>query len=163
MNQIKNILTLLSLLFLAACGSGGETTTSSQQPPAASSVNLTVVLQGSATASVKGIQATITIPAGVVLRADGTGKIMSDVITKLVNTPSGTIEGIYSAAVVGTPATATFFFITSGNFIAGDILNVNADISSGTTAPTAAAFTLSGIRLVDADGIDVIGPSLILR
>ena len=97
------------------------------------------------------------------LRADGTGKINSDVITKLVNTLSGAIEGTYSAAVVGTPATVTFFFITSGNFIAGDILNVNADLSSGTAAPAASAFTLSGIRLVDADGIVVTGPSLTLR
>jgi hypothetical protein len=124
---------------------------------------LTVVLQGSSVASVKGIQATITIPADVLLRADTKGGLLSGVLLAAANAPSGIIEGKYTAAANGNSATVTLGFITSGNMVAGDLLTLAADLSSDVSEPPASAFTLSAVKLIDADGKAVSGVSLVLQ
>lgn len=135
----------------------------SLQTVGATSMKLTVVLQGAAAASVKGIQTTITLPAGVVLRTEATGEVMSGDITQAANTPTGTIIGKYTVAANGAPASVTIGFPTTGNLTAGDVLILNADLLPGVSAPTAAAFIFSGSKLVDADGNSVGGASLALR
>lgn len=159
MNTIKHILLITFTFLLAACGGGDGAA-----PPAAeTSMKLTVVLEGSNAASVKGISGTITLPSGVVLRADNTGKLLSGVMTTATGTPSGNMDGKYTAALGSTPATITVAFITSGNLTAGDFVTLTADLEPGTSVPAATAFTINSSKLVDADGVVVSGASLVLR
>jgi hypothetical protein len=130
--------------------------TALQNITASTTMKLTVVLQGSAAASVKGMQATITLPSGVVLRADASGETASGVITAV---QSGNIASKYTAAA----STVTLGFITSASMVAGDLLTLTADISAGVSAPAAAAFTLSASKLIDADGKAVSEASLAIK
>jgi hypothetical protein len=122
-------------------------------------LKLTVVLQGSSAASVKGIQASITLPADVVLRADASGGILDGVLTAATTAPANMIEGKYASATT----TVTFGFITSGSMAAGNVLILATDVKAGVSAPAAAAFALGTSRFVDADGKDVSGASLVLQ
>ena len=134
----------------------------SLQSIGATSMKLTVVLQGSGSASVKGIQGTITLPSGVTMKADATGKLLSGVMTPATGTPSGSLDGKYSAAN-GTPATVTFGYITSGNLTAGNFIILTADVSPGTSVPAVSAFVISSSKLVNTDGVAVSEASLALR
>jgi hypothetical protein len=125
----------------------------------ATSMKLTLVLQGSGAASVRGIQATITLPTGVVLRADANGATSSGVVTAAASAPSGYIESKYTAA----SATVTLGFITDKSMVAGELLTLTADLSAGVSASAAVAFTLSAVKLIDADGKVVSGASLLLQ
>ncbi len=165
MNIIKHILTITFIFLLAGCGGGdgGYVATPPVAPPtAATSMKLTVVLEGNA-ASVKGISATITLPSGIALNADAAGKVLSGVLTPATGTPSGSMDGKYTAASGSTPATVTVAFITSDNLAAGDFVILTADLEPGTSAPAITAFVISNSKLVDADGVVVSGASLALR
>jgi len=124
------------------------------------SMKLTVALNGSDVASVKGIQTIITLPAGVLLRSDATGKLLTGVITTMGSASSGYPEGKFTSAA----NTLTLGLITAGNLTAGDIITINLDLASGTTtAPAASAFTIGTSNLVDNNGLVVSGASLSLR
>lgn len=125
------------------------------------SMKMTIALQGSAAASVKGIQGTITLPSGVMLRTDAAGKILSGVMT-MVSTASGFIEAKYTVTASNAPATVTLAFITTGNVMAGDILVFYFDLMPGVSAPATTAFTISNSKLLDADGTSVSGVSLVM-
>jgi hypothetical protein len=135
----------------------------SLQTVGSTTMKLNVVLQGSAAASVKGIQATINFPAGAVLKADATGKLLSGVMTPATGTPSVNIEGKYTAVSGAAPATVTVAFVTSNNLTAGDFVTLTVDLSPSTSVPAASAFIISSSKLVDADGVVVSGASLALR
>lgn len=150
MKNINFILLTISILFLSACGGGGGPGQS-----AGSVINGAIVLQGSAATTVKGIELTISIPAGVSLRADAMGELLSGVITLAAGVPSGTQVGKYLPAANGVLATVTLAYATAGNLTAGDILLVNADLSASATIPTAAGFTIIKSKLTDADGVPI--------
>lgn len=135
----------------------------SLQAVGATTMKLTMALQGNAAASVKGAQGTIVLPNGVTLRAATTGRVLNGVIVPLAGTPSGIMEGKYTAAALGNAATVTIGFVTSGNITAGDLLVVEVDLPPGVAAPAAGTFALSGSSLVDADGNSVSGASLSLH
>ena len=135
----------------------------SLQAVGATTMKLTVVLQGGAAASVKGIQTTLTLPAGVLLRTDSSGAVMNGVLTQASAVAPGLLEEKYTAAANGVPAKVTLGFIASGSVTAGDVINLNTDLSPGVSTPAAAAFTFVGSKLVDADGPSVSGTSLAIR
>lgn len=167
MYYVKQVLTITALFLLAACGGGGgsgsgTTLSGVQSASDTATVTLTVVLQGVSASTVKGIQGTITLPSGVVLRTDAAGNMAGGVMTT-TGTAAGLIEGKYTAATGAAPATVTIGFVTSGNLAAGDIVTLSANLSPGVSAPAVSAYTISGIKLVDAGGNNVSGASLALR
>lgn len=133
------------------------------QSVGATTMKLIIVLQGSAAASVKGIQATIKLPAGVTLRAELAGGVLNGVITPAANSPSGIIDGKYYAVSIDSQTTLTLGYGTSGNLTAGDILILNADLLPGFAAPASSAFTFSSSKLIDFTGNVVNEASLTLR
>lgn len=126
-------------------------------------MKLTLVLQGSAAAAVKGIEAKLSLPAGVTVRADVTGVVLGDVLLPTANSPSGPILGNYSAASSASAATVTIVFPSTGSFAAGDVLILKVDLAPGLAAPTATAFTFRSSKLSDADGVSMSGVTLKLR
>lgn len=120
------------------------------------------LLQVGAT-SVKAIQATITLPTGVELRADATGKPLYGVIAATGSAASGMTNGKYTPATATAPATLTLGLMTTVSLAAGDIITIKADLASGSAAPAANAFTLGASKLVDTNGNIVSGASLDIR
>lgn len=166
MNNIKRILTVVSLLLLAACGSGGggeggETNGGDIQ--AAAPTAFTVVLQGEGAASVKGFQASITLPAGVALSADAAGRVASGVLTAATGAPSGYLAGKYTAAVAGLPATLELSYATLGDFAAGDVMVVDVLLAAEVFLPPASAYDVTSSKLVDDAGNPVAAASLSIR
>jgi hypothetical protein len=125
----------------------------------ATSMKLTLSLQGSNAASVKAIQAVITLPAGVTLRAGADGAPLAGVLAGLGGAASAPLLAKYTKAIASSPATLTIGFITTGNLIAGDILTINTDLAAGTSAPAAAAFAITS-KLIDFASKEVVGASL---
>jgi hypothetical protein len=130
---------------------------------AATTMKLIIALQGTGAASVKAIQATITLPAGVVMRADITGKPLAGVLASSGSAASGQLEGKYTPATATAPAMFTVGLITTGSLAAGDVLSITADLTSGTIAPVASSFTVVDNKLVDSYGSIVSGALLALR
>ncbi len=123
-------------------------------------VKLVLALQGN---NVNGIDVTITLPAGVVLKTDSVGRPLVGVLTGTGSGATALIAGKYTAANGSKSATLTLGIIASSSLIAGDIVNITADLASGTPAPPATAFTLSGSKLVSSTGNVVTGASLTLK
>ena len=157
--MVKQILTIITIILFAGCGSGDDTTNDNQSTK---TVKLTIALQGNEAASVKGIQTTITLPTGVQLNAATNGELPNGAIPPSTGTPPGTLAGKYTAAANGAPATVTIAFITTGTMTAGDLVTLTADLPAGVSVPTAGEFTISS-RFVGADGKKVDGASLVLR
>lgn len=159
--NIRRIVTIVSLVLLSACGGGGG---GGDDTVAPNTVNyLTVVLEGSEAASVKGIQATITLPTGVAFNTDAANKSKL-LITPAANVPAGYIDGIYTAATPSAPATASLVYLTTGSLTAGDLVSLKLDVSPGVAVPAASAFLLSNVKLVTGvTGSTVSGASLTLR
>jgi len=134
----------------------------SLQNVGSTSIKLTVVLQGIA-ASVNGVQATITLPAGVSLSADSSGKPLTDTIKTTGSAVNGYLDSKYTPAAGAAPGLLTLGLITSKNLVAGDIIIINANLSAGGTAPAASAFALSATHLVDNNGNIVSGASLAIK
>jgi hypothetical protein len=149
--------------------STSDTTTLLQQLTSSSTPNyamkLTVALQGAGATSVKAIQTTVTLPAGVVLRADATGAPFDGVLMTTGSALSGILIGKYTPATATTLATLTLGLITTGNLAAGDIIVINADLVSGSSVPTAGSFTMSAGTLTDTNGnnVDADAASLTIR
>ena len=129
----------------------------------AASIKLTIALQGVGVTSVKALQATITLPAGVVIRTESNGKPLTGVFATAGSATSGLLDGKYTPATVTAPATLTIGFITTGTLSSGDVITINADLAAGTTAPGVSAFTVSSSRLIDGDSNTVSGVVLALR
>ena len=187
MNHITRILTVISFVFLVACGGGGGggdggaaavTPVTPETPvtpvtdpgagaaivaPSSSTAVITFVLQGTGAAAVKGIQASIALPAGVSVAADASGVVVAGVVTPRASAPSGYLNGKYAVAANGVAASLVINFATLGHFSAGDALAVNVDLAPGVTAPPASAYTLNSSKLVDAYGNTIDSASLSLR
>ena len=136
----------------------------SLQTVGSTSAKLTIALQGAAASSVKGIQANIMFPFGVVLRADPAGAPLADVLSATGSAAgSGYLNGKYTPPGFA-PASLNLGFMTTGNLAAGDIITINADLASGTTTvPLTSAFIISGVKLLDSNGNAVSGVSLSIR
>ncbi len=151
MNITKYILTITYLIFLAACG-GGSDSTGTVATVAKTTMNLTVVLNGSNASQVKGIQATITLPDGVIVKAGSDGQITDGVIIPSNTTPDGLIVGKCIAA----EKKVSIVFETTKDMVAGDLATITLDLNAGTTAPAATAFEIISSKLVGGSEVDVV-------
>ena len=125
---------------------------------------LILALQGSGAGDVQAIQATITFPAGVVLRADAAGLPMAGVLTATGTSANAFITGKFTAATAGIPASLTLGLVTTNKLGAGDVIAINTILASGiTVAPAASAFTISASKLSDTTGNSVGTASLLLK
>ncbi|KAB0671459.1 hypothetical protein F6V30_02445 [Oryzomonas sagensis] len=125
-------------------------------------MTLTLALSGTNVASVKAIQTTINLPTGIKVRAHAitSGEPLDGVLTPLAGSTSSLLNGSYTSTT--TPATLKLNFATAGtgNLVAGDIIRVVFDVTQGTVAPLASAFSLTNTVLVDANTADVTGVTL---
>lgn len=126
-------------------------------------MKLTIALQGSGASNVKGLQAIATLPAGLLLRADPSGKPLSGVLAATGSAASALLDGKYTPAAATAPATLSLGLITTGNLAAGDIIVITCDLAAGSTAPAAGAVSFGNSKLIDNSGNIVNGASLVIR
>lgn len=140
-----------------------EITGSSLQTIGSTARKMTLALQGTSAASVKSIQATITLPAGVSLRADATGKVFATSITATGSAANSYIDGNYIPATDSSPATLTVGLISETTLSSGDVIDLNIDLALGGTSPQVTGFTILSSKLAATGGAVVNGASLALR
>jgi hypothetical protein len=106
-------------------------------------MQLTVSLQGSGAANVEGLEAIITLPAGVSVPVDANGDVQTGVIVPHGVAAGGTLNVGYQKPAGGKLGSIDFSFI--GTLFAGDIFTVNVGISDG--KPDISAFDFTTVRL----------------
>jgi hypothetical protein len=132
----------------------------SLQDVGTTTLQLTVALQGANATSVMGVQATIILPASVIMRADSSGEPLPGVIAPSPGVTGGFLDGKYTPATATTPATISLGFINTKNLTAGDIIDIACDLVPGAAAPAAGAISIGTSTLVDSKGNSVSGASL---
>lgn len=160
MNHVKHIILTVLLSLLAACG-GGDNSSEPQTK------KLTLALSGTNTAAVQAFTATLTLPAGLLLRTDSSGVPLPTVFYLSSNTAA--VQNInftahYVAAAGISPATVTVALLApNGGLVAGDVFNITCDIAAGSAPPETSSVTLSSIDFRDPDGAAITGPQLSLH
>jgi hypothetical protein len=121
-------------------------------------LKLTLALTGT---GVRGVDTTVTLPAGVTASADGTGATLASVFTLPAGSTITQPSGKFTPAVTGVPATLRLILNSPSAVVgAGDIATLNFNLDAGAAVPTAADFTLSGTALFDINGTQVAGATL---
>jgi hypothetical protein len=142
----------------------GVTTISetSLQTVGSTPLKLTLALTD-ASALVQGVQTTITLPAGVELRALADGQPLNGVVALTGRAANGVLACKYVPATPDVPASLKLGLITSSSLGTGDILTINADLAKGASTPAASAFVISAGRFIDGNGDPATGASLGIR
>lgn len=133
---------------------------SSVQEVGSTAWKLTAVLEGSAAASVKGIQATITLPTGASVRTDAAGKLLDGMIAATGSAANGSLAANYIPAAASSPAKVIIALMSSTNLSAGNVIILKVDMAPGSTTPSAGSFAITPSKLVGTGGSTVSGASL---
>ena len=107
---------------------------------------------------VGGIQGTITLPSGTSVRLD---PVVNGAVLSGLFVLSGNAAGSLLATNASALPAVTFGIANATGFSGGDFATLAVDVSSG--SPTAADFTLGGIRVVDISGADIAGATITVR
>ncbi len=139
---------------LAGCGGGGG----GKSQPAQAVLKLST--QGSVTArAINGVQATINLPTGVTISADGTtGKIKLSALVASGVAAGGSVVagGHYTAATAAAAGSGKVMVVNTSGFDAGEFATVTCDLAKG-VSPTAADFTVVSSKVVDQNGAALAG------
>jgi hypothetical protein len=162
-NAMRNSLLIVALIFapmflISGCGGG------SAPAPAATRAVLKLSTQGSLpTGTLIGTieNITITLPAGVTVPTDATGKVLtvsaSGQTASSLTTPL--IESVYTPATVGSRATLLIRMVVANGFNVGEFATVTCDI--GGNVPTAADFSIDQATFLakDLNAVNITGLS----
>jgi hypothetical protein len=123
-------------------------------------------VQGVATATVYGTDATIDLPAGVTVHVKNaaSGEVADDALAAsgVATSGSSLVTAKYSAAAGTAPATIHIALINSGGFGAGEVITLKCDIAPGATVSTGGFTVEAGAIIKDGTGIAVSGASVTL-
>lgn len=152
MKILKGAIVLLALgVMLAACGGGGGGGGPAQ--PTAAVIKLSVEGTPSGT-PIGGIQATVTLPSGVSVKATQNPPQTDD---NVVLASGGAANAEFVLGTYSTSSNAVTVYVTKSDGIAvGEFATVNCDIAAG-TFPTAADFSVTGLSAWDVNGATVTG------
>jgi len=139
--------------------SGMTTLTVAQLQPTTAVVTLSTAVTGAIppTTTINGYDVTITLPAGVTVKASpdsvNPAILVTDpnVVTAVGSASGSTIDAVYTAAAGGLPATVKVHVISASGFSAGDFCTITCDIATGSN-PLASDFAQP--TLEDATGLD---------
>lgn len=172
MNKRLSLLVMPMLLLICSCGgdvssnggtTGGTTdgttggTTSPQQYTTAV---LKVSSQGTLgqANSIVGIDAIVSIPVGVSLKTDSSGKADISVVSASgIAVDNSFIDTNYSPPTASLPGTLRVILLNPTGINKGEFVTVTADIAPG-TFPQAVDFSISAFSA--ADGLGVVFPSI---
>lgn len=149
-----NILILLSLALLSACGDSTKVATADRDIKA---VIKTAALTGDR--NIAGIQLAITIPVGVAppFRADGSADPSATVVITSSSPQNQTLPGVtYTPATATAPGELAISAIVAAGFAATDEITIHLKVASG-TFPVESDFKLLSFEAFDTNGARVTG------
>ncbi len=162
MKSLLNLLMLVgALIILPHCGGGGGGGGNNTPPqPTTAVLTLSTAVTGTipATTTINGYDVTITLPAGVTVKASpdsvNTAILVADptMVTATGSASGSQISAVYTAAAGGMPATVKVHIVSASGFSAGAFCTITCDISAGTN-PSASDFIQP--TLDEATGFDV--------
>jgi hypothetical protein len=135
---------------LTSCGGGGAA-------PANTTRTLTLSAAGT-TALIAGIQAVVTLPAGVTLNT-AAGAVPSTLLQASGAAAGGLATGNHTPASASAPGGVKVALINANGFAAGDFLTLQCDLAPGAT-PLAADFVLQLVSAIDRQGAQLTGVTL---
>jgi len=148
-NSLVRLLMLAcALITFSQCGGGGGSTPSPPQQPTTAVLTLSTSITGTfpTTTSINGYDVTITLPAGVTVNAspDSSNPEVLDVspsVLSATGSASGAIiNGTYTAATSGTPATVKVNIASANGISAGAFCTLTCNIAADTNL-SASSFT----------------------
>jgi hypothetical protein len=156
----RNLLVLLSISFLAACGGGGGES-NNIQPPQTNTAIIKLATTGTPLVQLAGIGITITLPDGVTAALASDGSVATSAVTiSGVAAPGSVLTPIYTPASGSTKGTLQIVLAaqTATGFGPGEFVTISLT-STATTIPTTTDFPLSAFNPIDVTGIAVTGLS----
>jgi hypothetical protein len=152
-------LSVMAVLTLSGCG-GGDGDTAPVTPPVPTAGLLKMSSTGSSLA-IGGIDMTISMPAGVTVKADpNTGEASSGVITISGVATAGSSKlatAKFTPAAGGSPAQLHIVMINTTGFGDGEFVSINFDLVGGIDLPSVTAFSVIGISANALDGTPLGG------
>jgi hypothetical protein len=127
-----------TLMILPHCGGGGGGSGPTPPPPATAVLTLSTSITGSIPSSttINGYDVTITLPAGVTVKASPDGVNPSILMVDpgvITATSSASVLASYTAAFGGIPAKVKLNLVSASGLSAGDFCTVTCDIAAGTS------------------------------
>jgi hypothetical protein len=155
----RNLLALLSITLMAACGGGGGGSSANNQPtttPTSQGKTITSKMSttGTPSAQLAGIGITMTLPDGVTPALASDGSVAASVVTiSGVAAPGSVLAPVYTPASGSTKGTLQIGLASQApaGFGAGDFATISL-ASTAATNPVAADFPLSGFNPIDVTG-----------
>lgn len=149
----------LATAVLSGCGGGDSavspTTQQGAQPTAAT---LKLSTQGvlPTGASIGAVDVVVNLPAGVTVKADGSGQVQAGAMEPSAVAVGSTAIATFTPTSGGSPAKTRVVLINAAGFGTGEFATVNCDIAAG-SSPKAADFTLTGFSAANVDGTTLTG------
>lgn len=109
---------------------------------------LTVSTTGT-TALIGGIDTVVTLPPGVTVKADASGKVPSSALTASGMALGSFVAGHYTPPAAGRRGFIRIGIISAAGFAAGEFATIQCDIAPG-AAPAAADFIISELKTFDS-------------
>jgi hypothetical protein len=166
MNKIaisSSMIFALTLALLSACGGGGGGgggVTLTQSTTAVLTLSTTVTGTIPASTIITGYDVTISLPAGVTVKATpdilNPAKLVTDPGVVTDNPAGSYITSVYSAATGTFPGTVKVHVASATGFPAGNFCKVNGDIAAG-HYPTASSFAQPTLDSVTGFDINTTG------
>jgi hypothetical protein len=103
--------------------------------------------------SIVGIDTTISIPVGVSLKTDLSGKVDTSIVTASgVAVNNSFVDTNYSPPSASSPGTLRIIFLNTTGISTGEFVTITADIATG-AFPQVADFSISAFRAADGMGV----------
>ncbi len=151
MNHLRLIFMGIVMFTLAGCG-GGSGSSSSNNTPVTMTLKVSTTGTLPAGTSICGVGFTITLPAGVTVATNQDGSVAGGVVAPsgVISSTTATNTQIYTPE--GTAPAKLDIVVSSevaGGFGTGEFVSITVTRPAGSTAPTAANFSLSNFAPAD--------------
>jgi hypothetical protein len=150
---ILGILTGLTVIItISACGGGGGGDGDDSTPQPTTAV-VTLTTQGTTTRTIGAVQAVLTLPAGVTVKAtQNAPQTDAGVVT---SSGADLVMGVYAPA----SGTVTAYIAKTAGIPVGNFAAVSCDIAVD-NFPTTTSFSVSDLKTWDTNGVEFTGLSV---
>lgn len=153
--NLIGLITCVAVAVLSGCGGRALPARPATQPTAAV---LKLSTRGALPSgdSIAAIDVTVSLPAGVTVKADGTGQTLAGTVVPSGVAAGSTAVASFTPASGGNPARTRIVMINVTGFGTGEFATVNCDIAAG-NPPKATDFGLTGFAAASLTGTPLSG------
>lgn len=164
MLKVMNPVLIAAVVLLTGCGGGSSGSSASVAGvPAASTFTLRPSLQGPLApgTSIGSIDLTLSLPAGVTIRADSNGQALDGLVTPSAAAAGSLAVARFTAADSSQRAKLRIVLINAKGCTTGEFATVQCDLAAG-SAPGIGDFTWSALAVTDVDSKAIRGLAAVL-